>query len=184
MTAAEVEGELRSIDDPAVAGPVTGAVPLPQEDALAFKRAGNLPDDQGRTLRLVIRAEGTDPESIARRRVLFEPDYHDAPAWRRPGSKPVNVIPRPAGRSGGDGPQAWWEDPAMEALETEWRERGTAGGVKVPGEYRSFVFKTVAALRAADREVTAATIADSIARWVPEPDAAEIRTALLEANRT
>ena len=181
MTTAELEAELAAMDDPSIEGPVTDAVPLEQEMALAIKQQGNRPDAEGRTLRLVLRAEGPDPESIARRRILFEPDYHDAPTWRGPGSKPINVIPlRSPDRS--RLPRAWWEDPVMGELEAEWQDRGTAAGVKVPGDYRSFVFKTIAALRASGRDVSAVAIADSIARWVSEEDAAVIKAALLEAN--
>lgn len=183
MTAAEVEAELPHIDDPSIQGPVTDVPHLDRAEALEFKRAGNLPDAEGRTLRLVIRAESGEPEAVARRRVLFEPDYHEAPSWRKPGSKPINVIPlRP--RATGAASGTWWEDPTMSELESEWQQHGTAAGVKVPGAYRSFVFKTVAALRASGVAVSADAIADSIARWVPPDDAAEIRAALLDANRT
>lgn len=179
MSAGELEAELPYLNDPAIDGPVSGAIRLDRDAALASKVAGNVPDPEGRWLRLVLRAEGHDPEAIARRRVEFEPDYHEAPKWRRPGSKPINVIPLRS-RTGDRESQAWWEDPAMEALESEWQEHGTVAGVSVPGAYRSFVFKTVAALRAAGRPVSADSIADSIARWVSPEDAEKIRGALLQ----
>ena len=182
MSAEELEKELGHLDDPSSTGPVGTAVPLSIEEALAYKKAGNLPDPFGRSLRLVLRTTDPDPEAISRRRTVFEPDYHEAPTWRRPGSKPVNVIPLRT-RSSGPQPESWWNEPAMSALEQEWQERGTVSGVVVPGEYRSFVLKTVASLRAAGRPVTPASISDSIARWVPPADARQIRAALMRANR-
>ena len=181
MSPEELEAELPRLDDPSVDGPVSAGLMLEMDEALAYRDAGNLPDAFGRTLRLVLRATGTDPEDIARRRVVFEPDYQEAPTWRRAGSKPVNVIPLHSQKNAPSG-EGWWEDPAMAALEAEWLESGSAAGVVVPGEYRSFVFKTVVALRSTGKRVTAAAIADSIARWVPPDAAEEIRTALLEAN--
>lgn len=183
MSAVELEKELPHIDDPSRDGPVGSAIPLSVEDALTYKRDGNLPDPFGRSLRLVLRTAETDPEAIARRRLDFEPDFHDAPTWRRPGSKPVNVIPLRARSQANDKKsEAWWDDPIMAELEAEWRERGTVGGVTVPGRYRSFVLKTVASLRVAGLDVTADSIADSIERWVPPADAVEIRSALRRAN--
>lgn len=180
MSPADVEAELPYVDDPSRDGPVSDAVRLGIEEALAYKHGGNLPDAQGRSLRLVLRAPDPDPESIAVRRVRFEPDYHEAPEWRREGSKPINVIPlRGATKRGAE---AWWNDPTMSELEAEWQAHGTVGGVVVPGEYRSFVHKTVVALRASGREVSASSIADSISRWVPASDAEAIRAALLRAN--
>ena len=65
---------------------------------------------------------------------------------------------------------------------SSWKE-STAGGVRVPGEYRGFIFKTIVALRSQGREVTPETIADSIARWLPEESAARIARELNELNR-
>jgi len=154
---------------------------LSTHEALAIRDAGNVPDELNRSLRLVLVVDDDDPEAFARRRIEFEPDYQEQPSWRREGSKPVNVIPV---RKGPRGPaiDEWRDDPAVAALEEEWLESGTMAGVKVPAEYRSFVHKTVLALRATDSDVTAETIADSIARWVPPEDAARIRVALLELN--
>jgi hypothetical protein len=181
MSPAELEAELPHLNDPDRPGPMSPAVALDREEALAFKRAGNIPDALGRWLRLVLRVDGSDPEEVARRRMVFEPDYHDAPTWRRPGSKPVNVIPVRVSRSE---PQLedWRDDPSVAALEQEWLESGTMAGVKVPGEYRSFVHKTVLALQAAQKEVTADSISDSIARWVGPEDARAIRAALKDMN--
>src|SRR5688500_13256747 len=52
MSPAELEAELPHLNDPDVPGPVSGAVALDPEEALAFKRAGNQPDALGRWLRL------------------------------------------------------------------------------------------------------------------------------------
>jgi hypothetical protein len=160
------------------------AQPLTREQALAFRDAGNLPDELDRTLRLVLHVDDTQGlADLAERRLEFEPDYQDAPIWRREGSRPINVVPlrRPGIAPVSDGP--WWEDDDLASLEHEFNERSTAGGVRVPGEYRGFVFKTILALRSQGREVTPKTIADSIARWLPEEDAARIALELNELNR-
>ncbi|MEA2446954.1 MAG: hypothetical protein QOK47_591, partial [Actinomycetota bacterium] len=133
---------------------------LTQSEGLDYRNAGNVPDLRGRSLRLVIPLqEGDGPEVIERKRLEFEPDFHQAPSWRRAGSRPVNVIPIgnvPRGPS-----RAWWEDDDMSELESEWRRTGAVGGVHVPQEYRGFVYKTVLGLRRAGEEITASTIADS-----------------------
>ena len=66
----------------------------------------------------------------------------------------------------------------MKRLEEQWQRTGTVEGVRVPADFRGFVYKTVVALREAGVEITAAAIADSIARWVPEAQAERIRAAL------
>ena len=180
MSPSEVERELRFIDDPSHD---SQQVRLSIDRALAYRNAGNLPDSNGRWLRLVLRSDDPHPEAIATRRALFEPDFHAAPTWRREGSKPVNVIPlRPQTLVSSD-EEAWWDDTTMAAYEHEWQEHGTVERVVVPGEYRSFVYKTVAALKAAGQEVTPGSIADSVARWVAPEDAERIRVALLTANQ-
>ncbi len=178
MSPAEVERVLLHPDRP----PADGPRKIPIDDALAYRGAGNVPDDDGRWLRLVLRVVDHTPEAVTKRRLEFEPDFLDAPAWRRPGSKPVNVIPLIEKKR--TGPEAWWDDAAIAELESEWQEHGTMSGVKVPAEYRSFVHKTVAALNASGRDVTPESIADSIARWTEPADAARIRRALLDANET
>ena len=181
MTTAELEQELRRWREPAAVASPTGAPRLSVADALARRNAGNLPDASGRTLRLVLHVDGT-PGSVERARGRFEPDFHDEPTWRRPGSVPINVVPlRERSRSAG-GPRAWFEDPELAALEAEWAESGTVDAVRVPPELRGFVFKTVLALRSAHKEVSPQSIAASIARWVPPEDASRIRAALMRAN--
>jgi hypothetical protein len=177
MSTADLEAELARLrgED----RPPSNARPLSTSEALSYRNGGNLPDQAGRTLRLVLRADG---EGLAVRRRLYEPDFHEAPTWRRAGSVPVNVVPlRGAGSSPGDsGP--WWEDPQLRRLEAEWGRSGTIAGLKVPGAYRGFVYKTVLALQANSQAVTIEAVADSIARWVPPRDAQLIRAALVEAN--
>lgn len=149
---------------------------LPTDAALARRDAGNIPDGSDRSLRLVL---FVDEEPLERKRLRWEPDFHDAPQWRREGSRPVNVVPlRTSEPSAGVGP--WWEDPRVQALESEWRSTGAVAGVGVPAGYRSFVFKTVIALQDAGRDVTATAIADSIARWLSPEDAARIKDSLKE----
>jgi hypothetical protein len=182
MSTSELERELARRRGANVAP--TGAPRLSVEEALDFRNAGNLPDPDGRTLRLVIHVEDEkDLENLGLRRLEFEPDYHDAPDWRREGSAPVNIVP--LRRAGVAGPRqgAWWEETDLGGLEQEWARSGSVAGLKVPGEYRSFVYKTVLALQSAGREITVDSVVGSIARWLPPAEAEEIRTALRAANR-
>jgi hypothetical protein len=154
---------------------------LPVSDALSHRNAGNFPDDEGRSLRLVITVDpDAGVDSVSERRLEFEPDFHHAPNWRRPASRPVNLIPLRMRTSSTDPEpeEAWWEDEKVAPLEAEWKEFGTVAGLPVPGEFRSFVFKTVIALRASGRDVTADSVADSVARWLDPVDADRLRKAL------
>jgi hypothetical protein len=184
MSTADLEQELARWRSPGTHGGTSNARRLTTEKALQFRDAGNFPDELDRTLRLVLRVDDTrDLADLAERRLEFEPDYQDAPRWRRAGSRPINVVPL---RRPGVAPvttEPWWEDDELAALEHEFGRRGTAGGVRVPGEYRGFVFKTILALRSQGREVTPKAISDSIARWLPEEDAARITRELNELNR-
>ena len=72
----------------------------------------------------------------------------------------------------------------MAAMEREWQETGGVDGVRIPGRYRSFVYKTIALLREAEEEVTVDAIADSIERWVDPGQARRLRTLLSEANQS
>jgi hypothetical protein len=179
MSTSELEQELarwRGEDRPP-----SEAIKLSNQQALDLRNAGNIPDERGRTLRLVLYVSSPEPGLLEKKRLLFEPDYHDAPDWRRVGSAPVNLVPL---RTTDDTANIseWSDDPALAALEREWAQKGTIEGLSVPPAYRGFVFKTVLALRAAGRQVTAAAVADSIARWLPAPEADEIRGALMAAN--
>ncbi|MGH2750384.1 MAG: hypothetical protein ACRDK3_05870 [Actinomycetota bacterium] len=184
MSTSDLELELANWRSPEARPTGSCARRLTTEEALAFRDRGNLPDEQGRTLRLVLRVDDTQElAQLERRRLEFEPDYQDAPKWRREGSRPINVVPlRPPGVAPVT-TDAWWEVPELAALEREYEEHGTAGGVRVPGEYRGFVFKTVLALRSQHREVTPGAISDSIARWLSDEDAARIARALKQLNR-
>ncbi len=163
--------------------PPSAAMPLGIEEALEYRNAGNVPDDKGRSLRLVLRVnDSSELLRLDAKRLMYEPDYHDAPAWRVDGSRPVNVVPLRGPDAGPPATGPWWERPELAALEAEWRQQGSVAGVRVPEGYRSFVFKTVLSLRAAGKEVTASSIADSVQRWLPPDDALRIRTALEEAN--
>lgn len=180
MNTSELElvlGEWRRGTEPSVP---SGARQLSVDEALAYRDAGNLPDAADRSLRLVLRVSDEDVAHLAEKRLVFEPDFHDAPVWKKPGSRAVNVVPL---RRGGGGeephPGPWWEEPELQALEEEWATTGTIAGLQVPADHRGFVFKTVVALRAAGREITADSVADSIARWLPE-GAEKIRAALKE----
>jgi hypothetical protein len=178
MSARDLEIELKRWREPALDAPESRAERLSTTAALAYREKGNLPDDLGRSLRLVIHIppEG-GPGYVEKQRVRFEPDFHEAPAWKREGSKPINVVPLRAGRARPSG-DAWWDDPDIAELEREWLERGTVAGMPVPGAYRSFVYKTVIALRAAGKEITPATVSDSVSRWLSPSDAQALRAAL------
>jgi hypothetical protein len=182
MSTSDLERELARLrgesDSP------SGAIRLLVEDALAYRDAGNLPDDHGRSLRLVLHV--TDPRDLAlinSKRLEYEPDYHDQPRWRREGSKPVNVMPLRVTDVRAATTHAWWEQPELKALEEEWLRTGRVAGVVVPAAFRGFVYKTALSLRAAGVEVTPQRLADSIERWVPPREARRIREALVEANR-
>jgi hypothetical protein len=178
MSIADLEIELARWRHPDEVHPPSNARPLSVTEALEYREAGNRPDELGRTLRLVLIAQ--DDEELAHlhdRRAHYEPDFHQPPAWRRAGSRPVNLVPlRASGVVGRPG--AWWDDPQVATLEEEWRRTGRMAGLQVPGEYRGFVLKTVLALRTARLPVTAQTVADSLARWVPAHEAERIRAAL------
>ena len=162
----------------------SNALRLSIRDALAYKAAGNIPDELGRSLRLVLLVEDDgDAARLGERRLAWEPDVHDAPTWRRDGSVPVNIVPlrTTAGASRGDR-ESWLDDPALAALEEEWSVSGAVAGVRVPAEYRGFVYKTVLALKSSGRTVTVATIVDSIERWLGPDDVRALRDALEAAN--
>lgn len=182
MSLDELQQELRRLREPGTVPP-TGAPHLSVENALAYRNAGNLPDDSGRTLRLVLHiGDPPEPGAIERRRLDFEPDYHDEPTWRRAGSSPVNVVPLRAEGGRREPPDAWYEEPRVAALEAEWQATGTVAGFRIPADLRGFVFKTVLALRAAGREPSVEAVSASIARWLPRPEAALVRKRLQQAN--
>lgn len=163
--------------------PASNAKPLPIENALDFRNRGNLSDDLDRTLRLVLRIDSpADLKALDTKRLHYEPDFHRAPTWRREGSKPVNVVPLTATDVASPEPRSWWDDPEMARLESEWRETGAIEGIRVPAEYRSFVYKTVALLRKTGSEISVGSISDSIARWLSPEEAALIRESLLSEN--
>jgi hypothetical protein len=180
MSAAELETELARWRHPERGTPPTGAVRLTIADALAYRNAGNLPDSDGRSLRLVLHVDDARELSyLQEKRLEYEPDFHEAPSWRREGSKAVNVVPlRREGIVGAASGAAWWDDPDIAALEKEWSVSGLVEGLPVPAELRGFVYKTVLSLRAAGRPVTPDSIADSVSRWLPPDQAEHIRSAL------
>ena len=148
---------------------------LTSEVALKLRDAGNVPDAEGRSLRLVL---FVDAEPLERKRLQFEPDYHEAQTWRREGSALVNVVAlRTPDSPRGDG-RPWWEMPRVKEMEAEWQRSGAVAGIKVDGQYRSFVFKTVIALQDAGLPITPDTIADSVGRWLGADDAARVRASL------
>lgn len=178
MSTADLERELARRRDPATPRPPSNAVPLTVEQALAYRDAGNLPDEHGRTLRLVLFARDLDEvRALGRKRLEFEPDYHAAPAWRRQGSAPVNVVPLRGPVAGGDG-APWWESDDVAGLEAEWRETGRIAGLAVPAEYRGFVLKTVVSLRDAGIPVDAESVAASLSRWLAPEQVDEITNAI------
>jgi hypothetical protein len=184
MSPADLEIELRRFRSQSGSVEPSNALRLGAEEALRYRDAGNVPDDLDRTLRLVLRVDSAeDLRSLDEKRSRFEPDHHDAPDWRRPGSKPVNVVPL---RSPGIQPspsESWMDDEDMAALERRWQEDGRVFGVRVPAEYRSFIYKTALSLRRSGRPVTVDTIVDSLMRWLKPKDVNEIRAALEAEDR-
>lgn len=181
MSVADLETELARWRDPSAAVSPSHAVALSVDEALAYRNAGNVPDELGRTLRLVLFARDPDEvRALSRKREHFEPDYHDAPAWRREGSAPVNVVPlRSPGVAGDASP--WWESRDVAELEAEWRATGRVAGLAVPAEVRGFVFKTVVALREAGRPVDVESITGSLARWLSPDQVRQITDAIRAA---
>jgi hypothetical protein len=184
MSVAELEHELARRRQPDAGLPPSGARRLSVEEALAYRNAGNLPDGEGRTLRLLLVAEGGPGAlSLEAKRRRYEPDYHEAPTWRRPGSVPVNVVPLGPSRSATAPPRPWFEEPEVAALESEWRATGKVAGLRIPAEVRGFVWKTVVSLRSAGVEVSVDSVAASLARWMSADDLRWVRAALEAANR-
>lgn len=181
MSLQDLEAELLRHKDPGEPGGST-TERLTQERAMAIRERGNIPDAEGRSLRLVLHVDG---EPLASKRLRFEPDLHEAPTWRREGSKPVHIVPlRPE-----SGPEAepsseaaWWEQADVAGLESEWRERGRVGGLAIPGAYRSFLLKTIASMTSAGLEISIDSVIGSLSRWLQPDLVAEIRSALVEAN--
>jgi len=156
-----------------------GGLALSITEALDIRNAGNVPDEQGRSLRLILVLEDdSNLDRLSSKRLIYEPDFHSAPSWRRQGSRPVNVVPLHRSKGPVQPGRPWWQDPEMKKLEQEWQRTGGVSGVRIPASYRGFVYKTVVALRNAGAEITAAAIADSISRWVPPAEAGRIRAAL------
>ncbi|HVF52169.1 MAG TPA: hypothetical protein VNC78_01030 [Actinomycetota bacterium] len=160
--------------------------PLESAAALAFRNRGNVPDEHGRCLRLVLHVEGVEGlKQLDARRAGFEPDFRDAPTWRRPGSRAVNIVPlRLDARSEGGGRevQSWLDDPDVAALEEEWRVTGRIAGLIVPAEYRSFVYKTVLSLRASRHPVTVESVLASVARWLDPDGVATLRSVISQSQ--
>lgn len=183
MSPGDLEVELRAWRDPDAEVEPSHAEALAMAEALAYRDLGNLPDDLGRTLRLVLVLDRVEPGLMERERARFEPDFHDPPTWRREGSKPVNVVPlvSPAAAVSRPG-DAWWDDPEMGAFEEEWRSTGSVAGLVIPDEWRGFVFKTIASLRASGREATVDAVVGSVARWLEPDDVERLHRALREAN--
>jgi hypothetical protein len=183
MSTPELEHELARWRHPEADLRPSGARRLSVPDALAYRNAGNVPDAQGRTLRLVLTVDRrAGAPSLDARRQLYEPDFHEVPTWRRSGSVPVNIVPLRLPESPPAADRAWFEEPELAALEEEWRATGALAGLRVPAGLRGFVYKTVLSLRASGREVTVEAVASSLARWVRPEEARRIRRALQEAN--
>lgn len=180
MSPTELETELERWRHPERGLRQSGALQLTIAAALAYRDAGNLPDEAGRSLRLVLHVnDARELSYLQEKRLEYEPDFHEAPSWRREGSKAVNVVPlRRKGIVGAASGDAWWDDADIAALEKEWSATGRVEGLAVPAELRGFVYKTVLSLRAAGRPINPDSVADSVARWLPRDQAEHIRTAL------
>jgi hypothetical protein len=180
MSVGDLETELARWRGETGRGP-SHAERISVEEALDFRNAGNVPDELGRSLRLVLVAEDS-AAALHEKRLRWEPDFHDPPDWRRPGSLPVNVVPLRASRPPGEDDAAWWDDPDLAALEAEWSRTGAVAGLRIPADYRGFLYKTILSLRSAGRPVTVESVSDSVARWLEPDQAAALRAALDDAN--
>ncbi len=179
MSQADLELELARLKEPAKDLPPSNAQPLEIPEAIAYRNAGNVPDDLDRSLRLVLEANTLEElQNLHMKRAMYEPDYHDAPGWRREGSRPVNVVPLRGPQVTVDPPESWLDFPDLREMEEIWLATGTVEGMPVPAAYRGFVYKTVLALKSVGREITPASVADSVARWLPPDQAAALRRAL------
>lgn len=177
MSVADLERELRRWRTGS--GPAGEHVErLSTDDALALRNAGNVPDELGRSLRIVLHVlTEEDLRSLDAKRARFEPDYLDAPTWRRAGSVPVNVVPlRLESVAGHPGP--WWEDERIAPLEGEWRRTGRVRGIKVPAEARGFVWKAILALEESGRAVNVENVLGAVARWLDPDQVATLRSLL------
>lgn len=182
MSVRDLEIELARLRDPAREGDESNARRLTTDEALAYRSAGNLPDELDRTLRLVLIV---DAEPLSEKRLRFEPDFHAAPLWKRDGSRPINVVPLRAGdRPPPKVETPWWEQPDVAPLEAEWQRTGEIEGLAIPAELRSFVLKTIASLRSAGVEVSRRSILDSVSRWLSPAQVAELREAFEESDQT
>jgi hypothetical protein len=182
MSVRDLEVELGRIRDPKRSEERSNAVRLAQQEALAYRARGNLPDDQGRSLRLVL---WVDDEPLGEKRLRYEPDLHAAPSWRRQGSRPINVVPLAfETRAEANEDLPWWEQPDVAPLEAEWRRTGRVGEIAVPADLRGFVLKTIASLRAAGLEVTQQSVLDSVSRWLSPVQVAELRAAFNQLEDT
>jgi hypothetical protein len=129
-------------------------------------------------LRLVVTVGGGSAAVLHEKRLRWEPDFHDAPDWRRAGSVPVNVVTLRTDEARAAAPGAWWDDADLARLEAEWGSTGMVAGLAVPAEYRSFVYKTVLSLEQAGRPVTVESVLASVARWLSPEQVEELRRAL------
>jgi hypothetical protein len=182
MSVQDLELELarrRGDGDPAP----SNALRITIDEALDFKALGNVPDDLGRSLRLVLHvADNLEAARLHEKRLVWEPNFHDPPTWRREGSLPVNIVPLRTVTGETKERDSWLDDPAVAAMEREWNRTGTVAGVKVPADYRSFIYKTVISLQASEREITVESIANSVERWLNPADASKLRAALEAVN--
>lgn len=181
MSVRDLEIELARHREPSRTVEDSGALPLTIEDALAYRSAGNLPDEEGRSLRLVLYVDG---EPLSEKRLRFEPDFHEAPSWRREGSMPVNVVPLVTGqRPDSTTELPWWEQPDVAPLEAEWQRTGGVDGLAIPAGFRSFVFKTIVSLRTAGIDVSARAILDSVSRWLSPEQVSQLQRAFETDDR-
>lgn len=174
MSVRDLEVELARQRDPRRIEEGSNAVRVTVQEALAYRGRGNLPDDHGRSLRLVLCVDG---EPLGEKRLRFEPDFHSAPSWRKEGSRPINVVPLRQSAAGEAPEVPWWEQPDVAPLEAEWQQTGSVGGIAIPAGFRSFVLKTIASLRAAEVDVTERSILDSVSRWLSPGQVDELREA-------
>nr|MDQ3879013.1 hypothetical protein [Actinomycetota bacterium] len=114
MSPRDVELELMRISG--TEGTAANTKRLSIAEALAYKAAGNVPDELGRSLRLVLHVSSQEElRTLDTKRLAFEPDYMEEPTWRTAASKPINIVPLRSADVEGPAAGEWWQQPDLKA---------------------------------------------------------------------
>ena len=105
MNVPELERALRWMRETESEGESFAGIRLSIDQALEFRNAGNVPDENGRSLRLVLHVDA-EPEGLARKRPSSSPTITRPPHGGERDPKPVNVVPLGRGPRSGVGNRA------------------------------------------------------------------------------